>query len=105
MTCSFETKESSPKYFGGFKFPLKFLRKVGDGGIMLEKATTTKKRFKSDLNSIARVKYKSQEHESSPKNIKLLYKAREKVVNFFMIILQLYLRLHMHHFKEKKSKY
>ena len=66
---------------------------------------TKQKEFKSDLNSITREKHNSQEQEGALRNIKMLYKTRDKVINILMIILQLHVRLNMHHFKEEDSKY
>ena len=66
---------------------------------------TKQKEFKSDLHSITREKHNSQEQEGALRNIKMLYKTRDKVINILMIILQLYVRLNMHHFKEEDSKY
>ena len=41
--------------------------------------------FTSDLKLISAGKYKSQEQESVLRNIKMLYKAQEKVISFFIM--------------------
>ena len=53
------------------------------GKIQEEEKKKEEKEFKSDLNSIAKRKYKSQEQETKLRNIKLLYEAQENVANFF----------------------
>ena len=57
------------------------MKKYEGGEITLEK--TIKKEFKSDLNSIARGKCKSQEQESTLRKVRMLYEPRESVINFF----------------------
>ena len=61
----FKSKESSPKYFSNFQFSLKCFKEIRDGEITMKKTKENQKEFKSDLNSIARAKYKSQKQESA----------------------------------------
>ena len=65
-----------------------FFKKYADDELALER--NKQKEFNSDLNSIAREKYISQEQKSTLRNIIKLYKAQESVIDFFTIILQLY---------------
>ena len=65
ITYYFKGKERSPKYFSNFQFSLKFFKEIRDGEITMKKAKENQKEFKSDLNSIARAKYKSQKQEST----------------------------------------
>ena len=61
--------------------------------------------FESTLNEISRGRYKSEEQKSALEKIKLLYESQESVINYLMIILQLYLRLTKNQFMERGSKY
>ena len=54
-----------------------------EGDITLEKAEEKQKEFKSDLNEISKRRYKPENEKSSIKNIKTLYKSREKVTKLF----------------------
>ena len=60
--------------------------------------------FKSNLNEISKGGFKSYE-QNMTKNVKLLYKSQEAVINYLIIILQLYLRLNTKQNMEKVSKY
>ena len=62
---------------------MNYLRSIWDGKITLEEARKITREFKIELNSIAKEKYKSQGYESVLRNIKMLYKAREKIINLF----------------------
>ena len=62
---------------------LNYLRSIWDGKVTLEEAKKIKREFKIELNSIAKEKYKSQGQESLLRNIKMLYKAREKIIDLF----------------------
>ena len=61
--------------------------------------------FESTLNEISRGRYKSEEQKSTLEKIKLLYESQESVINYLMIILQLYLRLTKNQFMERGLKY
>ena len=75
--------KSAQKYFVGFKGPLGFYKNMKEGDIKLEKAEEKQKEFKSDLNEISKRRYKPENEKSSIKNIKTLYKSREKVTKLF----------------------
>ena len=62
---------------------MNYLRSIWDGKITLEEARKITREFKIELNSIAKEKYKSQGYESVLRNIKKLYKAREKIIDLF----------------------
>ena len=62
---------------------LNYLRSIWDGKITLEEARKITREFKIELNSIAKEKYRSQGYESVLRNIKMLYKAREKIIDLF----------------------
>ena len=62
---------------------MNYLRSIWDGKVTLEEARKITREFKIELNSIAKEKYKSQGYESVLRNIKMLYKAREKIIDLF----------------------
>ena len=62
---------------------MNYLRSIWDGKITLEEARKITREFKIELNSIAKEKYRSQGYESVLRNIKMLYKAREKIIDLF----------------------
>ena len=49
----------------------------------------------SSLNNIKRERHKSEEQKSALQNIAMLYKARKKLSNYLMIIIELHLRLNI----------
>ena len=75
--------ESAPKNFIDFKGPLDFYKNIKAGYIKLEKVEGKQKKFKSGLNEILKGGYKSEKTKKCNKNIKTLYKSREKVIKLF----------------------
>ena len=66
-----------------------------DGKISLTNAKNDQAEFKLDLNEIKKKgnkKHRSKEQKTSLYNIEMLYKARNSVIIFLMIILQWYLK-------------
>ena len=71
----------------------------------LEQTTNLQNVFKSHLKEISRGKFKSEEQKCALENIKLLTNHEKLLLNYLMIIFQLYLRLNTNQFMEKGSKY
>ena len=73
----------------------------------LEKAKENQEKFRSHLNKKKWGKWKriSEEQKNAMNNLKVFYKAREKVINCLIIILQFLLMVNMKQNMEKDSKY
>ena len=71
----------------------------------LEEVKQLQNVFKSNLNEISRGRNNSEKQNMALENIKLLCKSQEVVLNYLMIVLQLYLRLNTKKFMERNSKY
>ena len=67
--------KNDPNNFIGFKGPLKFYR-----SITLEKAEEQQKEYKSNINEIIITSKKSENQISEMKNIKILYKSPENII-------------------------
>ena len=81
--------------FDQFDNAFSLLDKMRDGKISLTNAKNDQAEFKLDLNEIKKKgnkKHRSKEQKTSLYNIEMLYKARNSVIIFLMIILQWYLK-------------
>ena len=78
-------KKGEPNSLINLNRPLVLLRKIKNDDIELEKPRKNQKEFKSGINEIVKVKeeYKSEEKKSTIKNVRIFYKARKIVINFF----------------------
>ena len=90
------------KRIDDFNNGIELFKKMKSGKIKLEEAKKLQILFKSNLNKTSRARYKSQEQKGVLENIKLLYESREAVINYLMIIIQLYLRLSTKKFMKKE---
>ena len=88
--------------FNDFDNALDILNKVKEGEISLAHAENDQIKFKSSLGE---QKNRSKEQKNIQYNIKILYKARNNVIKFLMIILQWYLKQNMKLQKVKELKY
>ena len=69
----------------GVNRPLRLVRKIKDGSIDLEKAKENQEKFRSHLNKKkwGKWKRKSEEQKNAMNNLKVFYKAGEKVIKLF----------------------
>ena len=90
--------------YNDFNCLLGLIRKIKDGSIDLENVRENQKEFRSNLSETARQKWehKSEDKKSTLNNLKMFYKAREKVINFSNDYTA---RLSMKQNMEKDSKY
>ena len=97
----------TPISFNHFNCPFGLIKKIKDGSIDLKKAKENQGKFKLNLNETIRKKWehKSEEQKNTINNLKMFYKAKQKVFKLFDDYNKLHLRLNMKLNMENDSKY
>ena len=85
LMYDFKSGNRTPISCNAFNRPLALIRNIKDVSIDLEKGKENKEKFKSNLNETITGKWehKSEEHKNTINNLKMFYKAREKVITLF----------------------
>ena len=90
------------KRFDDFNNGIELFRTIQPDEIKLEETKKLQNVFKSNLNKISRGRNKSKQQKSASENINCFTNLEKLLLNYLMIILQLYLRLNTKKFMEKK---
>ena len=88
LKCRYKVTTADAK-FDEFDNALDLINKIRKGKISLTDVNNTQAKFESNLGEIKKAhKNRSKKRKDSLNNIEMLYKARTKISNFMMIILQ-----------------
>ena len=74
---------TTKKDFNDFENGIELFRKINSGEIKLEDAKELQYIFKTNLNEIAKGRFKSEEQKGALENRKLLYESRQVVIKLF----------------------
>ena len=99
------TGNKARKRFDDFNNEIELFRKIQSGEIKLEESKKLQKIFKSNLNKILRGRFKSNEQKVHRKILNRVTNYEKLLLNYLIIIPQLYLRLNTKQNMEKDSKY
>ena len=99
------TGNKARKRFDDFNNEIELFRKIQSGEIKLEESKKLQKIFKSNLNKILRGRFKSNEQKVHRKLLNRVTNYEKLLLNYLIIIPQLYLRLNTKQNMEKDSKY
>ena len=90
-----------------FRGPIRIYNEIKNGNISIEKSEQDQNQSKSKLNeiTIGNLNHKSKNQLHAIKNIKNLYNSRDKIINYIMIMLKLYLKLCIKQNREQDLKY